>query len=43
MIKLIPYNRDFYALNRDGAVEFLISRTQIDGIYEAAKNMAYTE
>ena len=42
-ITLIPYNRDFYALLQDGATEFLISRSQVRKIYEAADAMEYEE
>jgi hypothetical protein len=40
-IRLIPYNRDFYALEQAGAVEFLISRAQVREIFEAAGAMVY--
>jgi hypothetical protein len=42
-VKLIPYNRDFYALDRDGVVEFLVSRPQAAAIYQAADKMTYVE
>ncbi|MDR3166450.1 MAG: DUF4340 domain-containing protein [Treponema sp.] len=42
-VKLIPYNRDFYALDRDGVVEFLVSRPQVAAIYQAAESMVYLE
>ncbi|MDL2229842.1 DUF4340 domain-containing protein [Treponema sp. OttesenSCG-928-L16] len=35
-ITLVPYNRDFYALQQEGTMEFLISRTQVRRIYETA-------
>jgi len=35
-ISLIPYNRDFYILKQDGAMEFLISRNQVRRIFETA-------
>ncbi|MDR1902309.1 MAG: DUF4340 domain-containing protein [Treponema sp.] len=41
--ELMPYNRDFYALNNGGIVEFLISRPQINEIRKALDNMAYEE
>ncbi|MDR3138558.1 MAG: DUF4340 domain-containing protein [Treponema sp.] len=41
LVKLVPYNRDFYALDREGAVEFLISRPQVNAIYQAVENMSY--
>jgi hypothetical protein len=40
-IRLIPYNRDFYALDQAGAVEFLVSRSQVREIFEAAEAMVY--
>ncbi|MDR2096140.1 MAG: DUF4340 domain-containing protein [Treponema sp.] len=42
-IELMPYDRDFYALNDGGTVEFLVSRPQINGIRKALDNMAYEE
>jgi hypothetical protein len=42
-VKLIPYNRDFYALDREGVVEFLVSRPQVAAIYQAAEKMTYVE
>lgn len=42
-IRLLPYNRDFHALGRDGAVEFLVSRTQVNRIFEAAENIKPAE
>ena len=42
-ITLIPFNRDFYALRQEGATEFLISRSQVRKIYEAAAAVAYTQ
>ena len=35
-ITLLPYNRDFYAIEQGGAVEFLVSRNQVRSIFEAA-------
>ena len=35
-ISLIPYNRDFYALLQGGEMEFLIARSQVRRIFEAA-------
>jgi hypothetical protein len=35
-ISLIPYNRDFYALSQEGAVEFLIARNQVQRVLQAA-------
>ncbi|MDR1057961.1 MAG: DUF4340 domain-containing protein [Treponema sp.] len=40
-IGLIPYNRDFYALDQGGAVEFLVSRSQVREIFDAAEVMVY--
>jgi hypothetical protein len=40
-IKLAPYNRDFYSLDRDGAAEFLVSRRQVQKIYKAAEEMEF--
>jgi hypothetical protein len=40
-VKLVPYSRDFYALERQGVVEFLISRPQVSAIYQAVENMSY--
>jgi hypothetical protein len=42
-VKLIPYNRDFYALDREGVVEFLVSRPQVSALYQAAEKMVYVE
>ncbi|MDR2101670.1 MAG: DUF4340 domain-containing protein [Treponema sp.] len=42
-VKLIPYNRDFYALDREGVVEFLVSRPQVAALYQAAENVIYLE
>ncbi|MDR0562532.1 MAG: DUF4340 domain-containing protein [Spirochaetaceae bacterium] len=36
-VRFIPYNRDFYALESEGVAEFLVSRSQIRGVYEAAE------
>jgi hypothetical protein len=41
VIKLIPYNRDFYALDAGGVVEFLISRSQVNQLYETAEKADY--
>jgi hypothetical protein len=38
---LIPYNRDFYALSQEGATEFLVSRNQVNKIFEAADRVVY--
>jgi hypothetical protein len=43
VVKLIPYNRDFYALDREGVVEFLISRPQAAAIYQSVEKMTYVE
>jgi hypothetical protein len=42
-VKLIPYNRDFYALDREGVVEFLVSRPQVSALYQAAEKMVYVD
>ena len=42
-ITLIPYNRDFYVLRQEGAMEFLISRNQVRRIYETADSLVYLE
>ncbi|MDR1625112.1 MAG: DUF4340 domain-containing protein [Spirochaetia bacterium] len=36
-VRLAPYNRDFYALVREGAAEFLVSRRQVEKIFTAAE------
>ncbi|MDR1862763.1 MAG: DUF4340 domain-containing protein [Treponema sp.] len=40
---LIPYNRDFYILDMDGTTEFLISRAQVQRIFDSADSMEYAE
>jgi hypothetical protein len=42
-IRLIPYNRDFYVLEREGASEFRIARTQVRKIFDEADKMVYAE
>ena len=42
-ITLIPFNRDFYALLQEGQVEFLISRSQVQNIYETAEKVVFEE
>jgi hypothetical protein len=42
-VKLIPYNRDFYALDRDGVVEFLVSRPQLTTLYQSVEKMTYVD
>ena len=42
-ISLIPYNRDFYAVMQEGITEFLISRNQVNRIWETANSMIYVE
>jgi hypothetical protein len=39
-ITLLPYDRDFYALQQEGAIEFLVSRNQVRRIYETANAVA---
>jgi hypothetical protein len=36
-VRLAPYNKDFYALVREGAAEFLVSRQQVQKIFTAAE------
>ncbi|MDR1932144.1 MAG: DUF4340 domain-containing protein [Spirochaetales bacterium] len=40
--RLAPYNRDFYALAREGAAEFLVSRQQVQKIFTAADKVEFT-
>jgi len=42
-VRLVPYNRDFYVLERNGAMEFLIARTQARRIFETADRMVYLD
>lgn len=42
-IRLIPYNRDFFILEKEGAREFLISRNQARRIFELADTMVYID
>jgi hypothetical protein len=42
-VRLAPYNRDFYALVREGICEFLVSRRQVQNIFEAADKAAHTQ
>jgi hypothetical protein len=42
-IRLIPYNRDFYALEWEGVQEFLISRSQVRAIFSAASALSYLD
>ena len=42
-ITLVPYNRDFYALRQEGTMEFLISRNQVQSIYEKADQVSYAD
>lgn len=42
-IALVPYNRDFYALDRDGVIEFLVSRAQVRSIYDTLGKIAYID
>jgi hypothetical protein len=41
-VSFAPYNRDFYALYRDGVSEFLVSKMQTAKILEAAAKMEFT-
>lgn len=38
-IKFIPYNRDFYAVSRNGIIEFLISRDQVNKMLQKLKSL----
>ena len=40
-ITLVPYDRDFYALQQEGYREFLISRNQVRRIYETFDALIY--
>jgi hypothetical protein len=42
-IRLIPYNRDFYILEKEGASQFLIARTQARRIFDTADSMVYID
>ena len=42
-ITLIPYNRDFYALNQGGATEFLVARSQVRRMFQSADMVASEE
>ena len=42
-LRLVPYNRDFYVLEKEGASEFLIARTQARRIFETADSMVYID
>lgn len=38
-IQYLPFNRDFYALSREGVVEFLVSKRQLEKIGESLKKV----
>lgn len=38
-VQYLPFNRDFYALSRDGVVEFLVSKRQVEKIEEKIKKL----
>ena len=40
-LRLIPFNRDFYILEKEGQREFLIARTQVRRIFDNADSMVY--
>lgn len=40
-INLVPYNRDFYAVKQDGTMEFLVSRSQVRGVFDAANKVVF--
>jgi hypothetical protein len=42
-IRLIPYDRNFYILERGGVREFRIARTQVRRIFDEADKMVYDE
>jgi hypothetical protein len=42
-ITLIPYNRDFYALRQEGAMEFLVARSQVRSIFETLDTVLFEE
>ena len=42
-ITLIPQNRDFYAAEQEGAMDFLISRNQVRKIFETADTIKYED
>jgi len=42
-VRLIPYNRDFYVLDRAGAMDFMIARTQARRIFDTADKMVYLD
>ncbi|MCL2479518.1 MAG: DUF4340 domain-containing protein [Treponema sp.] len=42
-IRLIPYNRDFYILEKNGSREFMIARTQTRNILDAESKIVYMQ
>ena len=42
-ITLVPYNRNFYALRQEGTMEFLISREQVNLIWERADSVLFID
>ena len=40
-ITLIPFNRDFYALSQEGTLEFLVARSQVRRIFQAADDVLF--
>ncbi|GHV70895.1 hypothetical protein AGMMS49928_20450 [Spirochaetia bacterium] len=42
-IALIPFNRDFYALDREGVIEFLVSRAQVRSIFDTLEKINYID
>ncbi|MCX7788463.1 MAG: DUF4340 domain-containing protein [Spirochaetes bacterium] len=38
-VQYLPFNRDFYALSREGVVEFLVSKRQVEKIAESLKKV----
>ena len=42
-ITLVPYDRNFYALKQEGAMELLVSRNQVRSIFETADAVVFAE
>ena len=42
-VRLIPHNRDFYVVEKQGIREFLLARTQVRRIFDSADNMVYAD
>jgi hypothetical protein len=39
----IPYNRDFYSVTQQGATDFLLSRSQVQTMFDTADKMVYED